>query len=96
MAHRIEAAVRSEIGSVLLRKTWTVPLLAAANRPKTFSEIKRELVPITDRALSHSLRDLHQENWIERSVNVGLRPPRPFYRVVNEGAEISQAIGLTL
>ena len=88
--------MRSEIGSVLLRKSWTVPLLAAAHRPKTFSEIKRDLVPITDRALSHSLRDLHRENWIERSVSIEQRPPRPFYRVVNEGAEISQAIGLSL
>lgn len=96
MAHRIEAAVRDAPGEILLRKAWTVPLLAVTQKPKLFSEIKRDLVPITDRALSHSLRDLHGARWIDRSVDTDLRPPRPYYRVVNEGAEISEAIGLTV
>ena len=94
IAHRIETAVRDDTGATLLRKAWTVPLLAVANRPKVFSELKRELKPITDRALSTSLRELNNRNWIERSVNVELHPPRPFYQVVNEGAQISHAIGL--
>lgn len=94
VAHQVEAAVRNESGSALLRRMWTVPLLASAKRPKPFSAIKRDLVPVTDRALSKSLRELHRQNWIERSVNVRLHPPRPFYRAVNEGAEISHAIGL--
>ncbi len=94
IAHQIEAAVRDETGAILLRKMWTVPLLAVAKRPKVFSELKRELKPITDRALSKSLRELDNQNWIERSVNVELRPPRPYYQVVNEGAQISHVIGL--
>lgn len=95
IAHQIETAVRDETGAILLRKMWTVPLLAVANRPKVFSALKRELNPITDRALSKSLQDLNNQNWIERTVNVELHPPRPFYQVVNEGAEISHAIGLS-
>lgn len=94
LAHKIEATARNEAGSVLLRKMWTVPLLAAANRPKPFVQIKRDLTPITDRALSSSLRELHDHNWIERSVDAQLRPPRPFYRAINEGAQISDAVGL--
>ncbi|NIA71035.1 transcriptional regulator [Pelagibius litoralis] len=94
IAHQIETAVRDDTGAILLRKMWTVPLLAVANRPKVFSELKRELNPITDRALSKSLRELNNQNWIERSVNVELHPPRPYYQVVNEGAQISHAIGL--
>ncbi|MBN9668810.1 helix-turn-helix transcriptional regulator [Labrenzia aggregata] len=94
IAHRIEATVRDDAGAALLRKMWTVPLLAVASRPKLFSEIKRDLVPITDRALSKSLRELDERNWIERSVDAALRPPRPYYRVINEGAGISRAIGL--
>lgn len=94
VAHRIDAAVRDDAGAILLRKMWTVPVLAVANRPKAFSALKRDLTPITDRALSKSLRELNGQNWIERSVDVALHPPRPFYHVVNEGAHISRAIGL--
>jgi DNA-binding HxlR family transcriptional regulator len=94
IAHRIDVATRDNSGAVLVRKMWTVPLLAVASRPKVFSELKRELRPITDRALSKSLRDLNDQNWIERDVNVELRPPRPSYHVVNEGAQISHAISL--
>ena len=93
IAHRIQSAVRDETGAILLRKSWTVPLLAVAKQPKPFSEIKRNLTPITDRALSTSLRELQGREWIERSVNAAMRPPRPYYRVINEGARISRAIG---
>ena len=95
IANRIEAAVRDETDAMLLRKMWTVPVLAVANRPKLFTEIKRDLVPITDRALSNSLHDLQNLHWIERSVDAALRPPRPYYQVANEGAQISRAIGLS-
>lgn len=95
IAHRIEAAVPDEPGAAMLRRSWTVPLLAVARRPKQFSQIKRDLVPITDRALSTALQHLHHQNWIERSVDVAKHPPRPFYQVVNAGAEISRAIGLS-
>lgn len=95
IAHQIEASARDDAGAVLIRKMWTVPLLAVANKPKVFSALKRELNPITDRALSKSLRELSNQKWIERSVNVELHPPRPYYQVVNEGAEISHAIGLS-
>lgn len=94
VAHQIETVVRDDTGAILLRKMWTVPVLAVANKPKVFSALKRDLAPITDRALSTSLRELNNRNWIERSVNAELRPPRPFYQVVNEGAQISHAIGL--
>jgi len=95
IAHRIDVATRDAVGAVLVRKIWTVPVLAVASRPKVFSELKRELGPITDRALSKSLRDLNDQRWIERSVNVELRPPRPSYHVVNEGAQISHAVSLS-
>ncbi|MEQ9589016.1 MAG: winged helix-turn-helix transcriptional regulator [Parvibaculaceae bacterium] len=94
IAHCIGGVAEDTEGAFLVRKTWTVPVLAVASKPKVFSQLKRELTPITDRALSKSLRDLVSQNWIERSVNVELHPPRPYYQVVNEGAQISHAIGL--
>ncbi len=94
IAHRIDATVRNDRGAVLLRRAWTVPLLAVARRPAQFSAIKADLAPITDRALSTSLRQLHEQRWIERSVDVAQRPPRPLYRAANAGAEISSAVAL--
>ena len=92
IAHRIDRAVRDEAGARLLRKAWTVPLLAVSRRPTQFSRIKKELAPITDRALSTSLMQLQTQAWIERSVDVAQRPPRPLYFATNEGAEISRLI----
>ncbi len=94
MAHRIENAARDASGETLIRKSWTVPVLAVAEKPRVFSDLKRDLTPITDRALSKSLQELTHHQWIERSVDIELHPPRPFYQVVNEGADIAHAIGL--
>lgn len=95
IAHRIDGMVEGDAaGAVLLRKSWTVPLLAVAAKPRLFSDLKRDLLPITDRALSQSLRDLQSLSWIDRSVDDALRPPRPFYQAQNAGLEISRVIGL--
>lgn len=94
IAHRIDAASRETGKPDLLRKMWTLPVLAVAARPRFFSELKRELAPITDRALSVSLRALNQRNWIERHVDVRAHPPRPVYRAINEGARIGESVGL--
>ena len=92
VAQRIYAAVSDDEDALLLRKAWTVPLLAVVRRPMQFSQIKREVAPITDRALSTTLRTLHARRWIERSVDTAKRPPRPLYLAANEGAEINRAI----
>lgn len=94
LAYRIEAAAKAPEATMLIRKSWTIPLLAVTGRPKYFSEIKRTLTPITDRALSISLQNLQQQQWIERSVDVAVRPPRPHYQAANEGAQISRMIDL--
>ncbi|PIE06468.1 MAG: transcriptional regulator [Rhodobacterales bacterium] len=94
LAHRIDTAARDSVGSALVRKSWTVPVLAVTRRSVTFSRIRAELAPITDRALSMSLDRLHRQTWIERSVDVSMRPPRPLYRATNAGAEISRDVGL--
>lgn len=75
----------------LLRRSWTVPVLTVLHKPSQFSEIKRSLVTITDRALSQSLRSLEEQHWVRRSVNDTARPPRPLYCAINTGAEISNA-----
>ena len=74
----------------LLRRTWTVPVLATLDEPRRFNEIQRGLQTITDRALSQSLRQLEDRQWIKRTVDVAAHPPRPLYAPINNGAIISE------
>ncbi|WP_121063739.1 winged helix-turn-helix transcriptional regulator [Chachezhania antarctica] len=78
-------------GAELLRRTWTVPVLAVCQRPRHFSQIKRDLGPITDRALSGALKQLHGHRWLQRETDTEQYPPRPLYRAANAGVEIAHA-----
>ena len=78
----------------LLRRAWTIPVLAVSQKPRYFIEIKRELVSISDRALSQSLKQLQTQRWLRRKVDMQTRPPRPLYQAANVGARISQATRL--
>lgn len=94
LAHRIDALAREAPAQALLRKAWTVPLLAVTHEPVAFSRIKGRLAPISDRALSVALANLQDRHWIARNVDVAQRPPRPLYVAQGAGAEISAAVGL--
>ncbi len=94
IADRIIRAVPGPSGSVLLRRAWTVPVLAVSGKPRYFTDIKDRLTSITDRALSQSLKQLQTQHWLERTVDITIRPPRPLYRAANTGAQISQAVRL--
>lgn len=92
LAARISEIVPDETDFTLLRRMWTLPVLAVTQRPRHFSQIKSDLVPITDRALSQSLRDLHARDWLCRDVDVSQHPPRPVYQAVNAGARLSTVV----
>jgi len=79
-------------GNVVLRKAWTVPVLATLQEPRPFGGIKAGLGSITDRALSQSLKSLEGEGWVERRVDPELRPLRPIYGAINAGREIARSI----
>jgi DNA-binding HxlR family transcriptional regulator len=74
----------------LLRRSWTVPVLATLGRPSQFTEIKRRLVTISDRALSQSLQSMEERLWVRRSVDEAARPPKPIYSTIYIGAMISK------
>lgn len=77
----------------LLRRSWTLPVLTSLHRPSHFNEIKRNLLTITDRALSQSLKSMEDRNWVLRSVDDAARPPRSIYSAVNTGGMISKITG---
>lgn len=85
-------ALAGEENRTLLRKSWTLPTLAVLHTPHHFNELQRALDPITDRALSQTLKSLEQCGWVQRDVDNAARPPRPIYSAANAGAEISEIV----
>lgn len=85
--------ISTEDDQRLLRKSWTLPVLTSLQTPCHFSDIKRNLHTITDRALSQSLRSMEVKDWVQRSVDETARPPRSIYSAVNRGEAISQITG---
>ena len=95
-AGKIVAAVPNPDEFLLVQRTWTVPILALTAAPQRFSAIKSNLVPITDRALSKSLLQLEERDWLRRDIAVSRRAPHPIYRAVNAGKKINRAVALNL
>jgi len=93
-ASKIIEVVPDDKEFALLRRSWTVPILAVTATPKRFSTIKSDLGKITDRALSKSLYDLEKRAWLKREINVSGRTPFPIYRVSNAGGEVNRVIAL--
>lgn len=89
LAHKIQSATKNE-DRVLLSRAWTLPVLTTLHQPSRFSEIKKNLCSISDRALSQSLTSLEARNWVCRNVDEMARPPRPIYQAVNLGGIISR------
>lgn len=81
--------ISKEEDQALLRRSWTLPILASLQSPRYFIEIKRDLPPITDRALSQSLKTMETRNWVCREVDEFGRPPRSQYSAVSTGRAIS-------
>ncbi len=94
VAARIMRAVPGPAERGLLRRTWTIPVLAVSREPRCFTDIKTRLLPITDRALSQSLKLLQGQHWLERRIDTAIRPPRPLYQAANAGLRIGRAVVL--
>lgn len=76
-------------GSTILRRNWSLPVLAAMHRPTHFAALGTRLQPITDRALSQSLKGLEGSGLIQRKVDVQARPPRPVYGRTPLGLQVA-------
>lgn len=91
LSKKIRKAVPEEHQRIILRRAWTVPILAVSQKPKYFTDIKKQLGDITDRALSQSIKKLKHYHWLERTVDASVIPTRPIYQASNTGAIISKA-----
>lgn len=96
IASRIVEIVPDDDAFAIIRRSWSVPVLAVTASPQRFSAIKTGLGSVTDRALSQSLCVLEEQAWLKREIDVSQRSPFPTYHAVNAGQKINQAIGLSL
>ncbi|WP_282607823.1 winged helix-turn-helix transcriptional regulator [Pelagibius sp. Alg239-R121] len=94
IAGKIADAVPGSAETAILRRSWTIPILAVTGRPRHFTEIKSKLLSVTDRALSQSLYQLHDREWLRRDIDLSKRPLRPTYQATDIGVRISRAVGL--
>ena len=76
-------------GAALLRRSWSLPILGLTAEPTYFGVLRQALAPITDRALSESLKRLEAAAWLRREVHEASRPPRPVYQATGTGAKIA-------
>jgi DNA-binding HxlR family transcriptional regulator len=72
--------------ATLLRK-WSVPVLAALDRERRFSELQASLPGVTPRALALALQDLERAKLVRREVRP-TRPPSTVYRTTTRGARV--------
>ena len=93
IALRITNSIEGEEEFRLVRKSWSVPILALSARPRRFSQFRTGLIGITDRALSQSLGALESHDWLKRDIDTSQRMPFPTYRAVNTGRSIQEAFG---
>lgn len=76
----------------LTRFNWTLPTLRVAGAAVRFTQLRHALFPVRDSALSLTLRRLETTGWLERQVDVELRPPQVAYVTVNRGRDIADLL----
>ena len=89
MANRIASLSLAPSESSLVRRAWTLPILGVIGEGAYFRELLTQLPPITDRALSQSLKSMEAQCWLTRDVQQETRPPRVLYAPAATGAVIA-------
>ncbi len=71
---------------------WAILLIGLLNeRPKRFSELKREVGDITQKSLTSVLRELEKDGLVDRIVTPVI-PPRVDYRLTPLGRSLWKAL----
>jgi DNA-binding HxlR family transcriptional regulator len=76
---------------VALRK-WSLPVLAALERPGRFSELRAALPGVTARALALALKDLQSAGLVDRSVDEEAYPPTVVYAATRAARPLQRAL----
>ncbi|MEP6909738.1 MAG: winged helix-turn-helix transcriptional regulator [Actinomycetota bacterium] len=91
----VEAIGRQGLGEVALKK-WSMPaVLALANGPLRFSELREALDGVSPRALTLALKDLEATGLVERRVTDDY-PPATVYRLATGARPLATLVGRLL
>lgn len=60
-------------------RSWSLPIMRLTDSQPRFGRLRSELKPVTDRALSQTLKVLTQREWVTRAVNGEATPPEVSY-----------------
>jgi DNA-binding HxlR family transcriptional regulator len=67
---------------------WGLPILISARKPIGFSNLGRRLERVTDRALSLSLRELEEKQFLSYKVDQAIRPISGLYQTTKMGLRL--------
>lgn len=87
-AAALTGMMKSDVDKALLRSKWSLPLINCLPEEKRYSDLRRELVPVTDRALSNCLKQLTNNSWVNRTVENNLSPPTVIYGTTRRGRKV--------
>ena len=87
-AAQLSDMINTDQHKLLLRQKWPLPLLHNLPKEKRYSDLRRELRPVTDRALSNCLSQLRTGNLITRHVSNLRSPPEVSYLTKQNGIKI--------
>lgn len=87
-AAQLAGFIKSERDKALFRNKWSLPLISCLSEEKRYSDIRRELIPVTDRALSNCLSNLTGSSWLKRSVTNSISPPMVTYCTMRLGQKV--------
>ena len=89
---RIQSSGRRLGAGALIGRKWSLPVLwSVTQEPLRFGEIAERASPVTDRALSQSLKDLEDSSLIKRRA-LGTRPPAYLYGLHARAQAIASAL----
>ena len=60
-------------------RTWSLPVMRLTQSTPRFGQLRSDLTPVTDRALSQTFKVLTHHDWITRAVNIDAAPPEVSY-----------------
>jgi DNA-binding HxlR family transcriptional regulator len=90
VAQRCARLLEAGDPDVLLRK-WSLPVLAALQRPARFSELRAGVPGVTPRALALALKDLRAAGLVERQIEDAY-PPRTVYTATLRGRRLQRIV----
>lgn len=76
----------------IARRAWALPILRETTPGSRYGELRSKLTPVTDRALSVTLKKLSENHWLDRCVDINNSPPSVTYIPLGTGERLVPAL----